>query len=44
MERITHAPEQIIRKLKTAELLVVQSNRVGEVCRIIEGTQAANHT
>ena len=39
MKRIRHTPEQIIRKLKTAEQLIAQGKIVTEVCRVIEVTQ-----
>ena len=39
MKRIRHTPEQIIRKLKTAEQLIAQGKTVSEVCRVIEVTQ-----
>ena len=35
MKRIRHTPEQIIRKLKTAEQLIAQGKSVTEVCRVI---------
>ena len=43
MKRIRHTPEQIIRKLKTAEQLVAQGKTVTEVCRVIEVTQPTYH-
>lgn len=43
MKRTTHTPKQIIRLLKTAELLLGQGNRVVKVCCIIEVTHAATH-
>lgn len=39
MKRIRHTPEQIIRKLKTAEQLIAQGKTVADVCRVIEVTQ-----
>ena len=43
MKRIRHTPEQIIRKLKTAEQLIAQGKTVSEVCRVIEVTQPTYH-
>ncbi|QEY31819.1 IS3 family transposase [Synechococcus sp. RSCCF101] len=43
MKRIRHTPEQIIRKLKTAEQLIAQGKTVTEVCRVIEVTQPTYH-
>ena len=39
MKRARHTAEQVIRKLKTAEQLIVQGKTVTEVCRVIEVTQ-----
>ena len=36
MKRTHHKPEQIIRKLKTAEQLIAQGKSVAEVCRVLE--------
>jgi len=38
MKRTRHTAEQIIRKLKTAEQLIVQGKTVADVCRVIEVT------
>ena len=43
MQRIRHTAEQIIRKLKTAEQLIVQGKTVADVCRAIEVTQPTYH-
>jgi putative transposase len=39
----SHAVEQIIRKLKTAEPLIAQGKTVADVCRVIEVTQPTYH-
>lgn len=39
MKRTRHTTEQIICKLKTAELLIAQGKNVADVCRVIEVTQ-----
>lgn len=36
MKRKRHTPKQIIRKLRTAEQLLNQDQRVTEVCRALE--------
>ncbi len=36
-------PVQIIRKLKTAELLIAQGRIVIEICRVIEVTRPSHH-
>ena len=43
MKRARHTAEQVIRKLKTAEQLIVQGKTVTEVCRVIEVTQPTYH-
>lgn len=43
MKRIRHTPEQIIRKLKTAEQLIAQGKTFADVCRAIEVTQPTYH-
>ncbi len=43
MKRIRQTPEQIIRKLKTAEQLIAQGKTVADVCRVIEVTQPTYH-
>jgi len=39
MKRTCHTPEQIIRKLKTAEQLIAQGKTVSDVCRALEVSQ-----
>jgi len=39
MKRTSHTAEQIIRKLNTAEQLIVQGKTVADVCRVIEVMQ-----
>jgi len=39
----THSPEQIIRKLKTAEQLIAQGKTVADVCPVIEVAQPTSH-
>ena len=39
MKRIRHTPDQIIRKLKTAEQLIAQGKTVSHICRVLEVTQ-----
>ena len=43
MKRTHHKPEQIIRKLKTAEQLIAQGKTVAEVCRVLEVSQPTYH-
>ena len=43
MKRTRHTPEQIIRKLKTAEQLISQCKTVAEFCRVIEVAQPPYH-
>ncbi len=43
LKRIRHTPEQIIRKLNTAEQLIAQGKTVADVCRVIEVTQPTYH-
>jgi putative transposase len=43
MKRIRHTPEQIIRKLNTADQLIVQDQTVAEVCRVLEASQPTYH-
>lgn len=43
MKRISHIPEQIIRKPKTAEQLLAQCKSVADVCRALEVDQPTNH-
>jgi putative transposase len=43
MKRTRHTPEQIIRKLKTADQLIAQGQIVAEACRILEISQSAYH-
>jgi putative transposase len=39
MKRTRHTPEQIIRKLKTADQLIAQGKTVADVCRVLEVAQ-----
>jgi putative transposase len=43
MKRTRHTPEQIIRKLKTAEQPISQGKTVAEFCRVIEVAQPPYH-
>jgi transposase-like protein len=43
MKRIRHTAEKIIRKLKTAEQLIVQGKTVADIRRAIEVTQPTFH-
>ena len=43
MKRTRHTAEQIIRKLKTAEQLIVQGKTVADVCRVLEVAQPTYH-
>ena len=43
MKRTCHTPEQIIRKLKTADHLIVQGKTVADVCRVLEVAQPTYH-
>ena len=43
MKRIRHNPEQIIRKLKTAEQLIAQGKTVADICRALEVSQPTYH-
>jgi putative transposase len=43
MKRTRHTPEQIIRKLKTADQLIAQSKTVSDVCRFLEVAQSTYH-
>jgi len=43
MKRTRHTPEQIIRKLKTAEQLIAQGKTVSDVCRALEVSQPTYH-
>ena len=43
MKRTHHTPEQIIRKLKTAEQLIAQGKTVADVCRALEVSQPTYH-
>ena len=43
MKRTRHTAAWIIRKLKTAQQLIVQRKTVVEVCRVIEGTPPTYH-
>jgi len=43
MKRTRHTPEQIIRKLKTAEQLLAQGKTIADVCRVLEVAQPTYH-
>jgi transposase-like protein len=43
MKRTRHTPEQIIRKLKTADQLLAQSQTVADACRVLEVSQLTYH-
>jgi putative transposase len=43
MKRTRHTPEQIIRKLKTADQLIPQGKTVADVCRVLEVAQPTYH-
>ena len=43
MKRPRHTPEQIIRKLKTADQLIAQGKTVADVCRVLEVAQPTYH-
>jgi putative transposase len=43
MKRTRHTPEQIIRKLKSADQLIAQSKTVADVCRVLEVAQPTYH-
>jgi putative transposase len=43
MKRTRHTPEQIIRKLKTADQLIAQGKTVFDVCRVLEVAQPATY-
>jgi putative transposase len=43
MKRTRHKPEQIIRKLKTADQLIAQGKTVSDVCRVLEVAQPTYH-
>jgi transposase-like protein len=43
MKRFRHTPESIIRKLKTAEQLIVQGKTVADVCRALEAAESTHH-
>jgi transposase-like protein len=43
MKRKRHTPEQIIRKLRTAEQLLNQGQTVADVCRILEVSAPTYH-
>jgi transposase-like protein len=43
MKRTRHTPEQIIRKLKTADQLIAQGKTVADVCRVLEVAQPTYH-
>ena len=43
MKRTRHTPEQIIRKLKTADQLLAQAQTVADACRVLEVSQPTHH-
>lgn len=43
MKRRCHSPEQIIRKLRTAEQLLNQGQSVDDVCRALEVSAPTNY-
>ncbi len=43
MKRTRHTPEQIIRKLKTAEQLIAPGKTLVDVCRALEVSQPTYH-
>ena len=43
MKRKRHSPEQIIRKLRTADQLLNQGQSVADVCRALEVSPATYH-
>jgi putative transposase len=43
MKRTRHTPEQIIRKVKTADQLIAQCKTVADVCRVLEVAQPTYH-
>ena len=43
MKRTRHTPEQIIRKLKTADKLLAQGQTVADACRVLEVSQPTYH-
>ncbi len=43
MKRTRHTPEQIIRKLKTADQLIAQGKTVADVCRVLEVAKPTYH-
>jgi transposase-like protein len=43
MKRKRHTPEQIIRKLRTAEQLLNQGQTVADVCRTMEVSTPTYH-
>ena len=43
MKGTRHTPEQIIRKLKTADQLIAQGKTIADVCRVLEVAQPTYH-
>ena len=43
MKRTRHTPEQIIRKLKTADQLLAQGQTVVDACLVLEDSQPTYH-
>ena len=43
MKRTRKTPEQVIRKLKTADQLLTQGQTIADACRVLEGSQPTYH-
>ena len=43
MKRKRHSPEQVIRKLRTADQLLNQGQSVADVCRALDVSAATDH-
>ena len=43
MKRTRHTPEQIIRKIKTADQLIAQGQTIADGCRVLEVSQPTYH-
>jgi putative transposase len=43
IKRTRHTPEQIIRKIKTADQLIAHGQTVAEACRVLKVSQASYH-
>jgi len=44
MKRTRHTPEQIIRKLRTADQLLAQGQTVADAYRVLEVSQPTHHS